>query len=189
MAKRHMGVAVVAAMLGAVAVFGVLALASQEAEAALVTVKTCGGNAIKLNGAEKRMLKLHNQARTKRGLKALCVNLALTNSARAHSQEMLEKDYLSHNSFNGETVGQRLNRFGYTSSGRSYYLIGENIGCLCGSRNAPYDMFKWWMSSPSHKANVLNKNFRQVGIGVRRGTFKTCTPAKAYTVDFGARRR
>jgi len=38
---------------------------------------------------------------------------------------MLDKDYTSHNSFNGETVKQRRKRFGYTSDGYSYYLYGE----------------------------------------------------------------
>jgi uncharacterized protein YkwD len=190
MAKRHMLVVVVAAMVGAVAIFGIsVVVASQEAKADLVRVKSCAGKTIKLKSAEKRMLKLHNRARTKRGMKALCVNLALSDAARAHSQEMLKKDYLSHNSFNGETIGQRLQRFGYTSAGYSYYLIGENIGGGCSRRYGSYDMFKWWMSSPSHRASILNKDFRHVGIGIRRGTFNNCTRAKLFTVDFGARRR
>jgi uncharacterized protein YkwD len=190
MAKRHLAVAVLAATLAAVAIFSLSTIvATQEAKADLVTVRTCGGDKIKLNGAEKRTLELHNRARAKRGLKALCVNVALTKAAHAHSKEMIEKDYFSHNSFNGETVGQRLKRFGYTYSGYSYYLIGENIGSRCGSRHTPYDMFKWWMSSSDHRASILNKDFRQVGIGIHRGTFKSCTRATMYTVDFGARRR
>lgn len=49
--------------------------------------------------AEEPVFKLHNQARTSRGLKALCVHPDLTQAARAHSQEMLDKDYMEHNSF------------------------------------------------------------------------------------------
>ncbi len=184
---------VLACLLGATfvaaGVVGASMLAPREAGAALVKVRTCGGGTFELNAYEKRVLEFHNRSRVKRGLKALCVNVALTKAARSHSREMLEKDYASHNSFNGETIKERLRRFGYTSSGYSYFLIGENIAWGCGSRGSPDYIFKWWMNSKYHKSNILNKNFRDVGIGVRRGTFKTCKRAATYTVDFGARRR
>lgn len=189
MAKRHVSVAILAATLAVITAVGASALAPQEADAKLVAVKTCGGGTIKLNGGEKRGLVLHNRARTKRGLKALCVHPDLTQAARAHSREMLNRDYLSHNSFNGETVKERLERFGYTFGRYSYYVYGENIAWGCGSRGAPDRIFKWWMSSSGHRLNILNKKFREIGIGVRRGTYKSCGHATMYTVDFGTRRR
>lgn len=189
MAMKRVLACLLAAALVAIGVVGASILAPREAGASLVTVRTCGGGTIELNAYEKRVLELHNKTRTRHGLKTLCVNVALTNAARAHSREMLDKDYASHDSFNGETVGERLKRFGYTSSGCSYYLIGENIAWGCGSRGAPAYIFKWWMNSKYHKSNVLNKNFREVGIGVRGGTYKTCKQARTYTVDFGTRRR
>ena len=43
---------------------------------------------------------------------------------------MLDKDYMEHNSFNGESIRHRLERFGYTFGGYTFYLYGENIaGC------------------------------------------------------------
>ena len=44
------------------------------------------------------------------------------------------------------------------------------------------------MSSSGHRANILNKDFRDVGIGVRKGTFKTYSNTTMCTVDFGVRR-
>lgn len=189
MTKRHVSVAVLAATLAVIIAVGASALVPQEADASLITVKTCGGGTVQLNANEKRILELHNRARTKRGLKALCVHPDLTEAARAHSKEMLDKDYLSHNSFNGETVKERLERFGYTFDGYSYYLYGENIACGCGTYGAPDRIFKWWMNSSVHRSNILKKKFRQVGIGVLTGTYKSCDHATMYTVDFGTRRR
>lgn len=165
-----------------------ITLVPRGTQASLPTVKTCGGGTIKVSANEKRMLELHNNARTKRGLKTLCVHPDLTAAARAHSQDMLNKDYASHESPSGENVGERLERFGYGSDGFSYYLIGENIAWGCGSRGSAEHLFKWWMHSRGHRHNILNKKFREVGIGARTGTFKSCDHATMYTADFGTRR-
>jgi uncharacterized protein YkwD len=178
-----------AAVVATVAGIALSAFAPQRAEAGFSTAKTCGGGTIKLTNAEERVLKLHNHARAAHGLKALCVQPDLTKAARAHSQEMLDKDYATHESYDGETVKHRLASFGYTFDGCSYYAYGENIAWGCGSYGSPDSIFDWWMHSPGHRGNILDKRYREVGIGVRTGTFKTCTRAATYTVDFGVRRR
>src|SRR5215212_10490521 len=86
----------------------------------LITLETCTGETIELNGYENRMLDLHNQTRADQGLQPLCVNPALTQAARAHSQEMLDDGYFGHDSFNGETTDARLVDFGYAPEGYSY---------------------------------------------------------------------
>ena len=190
MVVRRVSVVSLAATLAVIVVaVGALILVPQQAHATLVSVNTCDGGTITLNAEEKRVLDLHNRARKKRGLKRLCVNPILTQAARAHTQEMLAKDYTSHNSFNGETVKERLERYGYTFDGYSYYAYGENIAWGCGSYGAPDSIFRWWMHSSGHRSNILKKSFREVGIGVLRGTYKSCTEATMYTVDFGVRRR
>ena len=45
------------------------------------------------------------------------------------------------------------------------------------------------MHGPGHRDNILDKRYRQVGIGDRTGSFNTCNNATTYTVDFGTRRR
>ena len=187
--KKHVPWVFLAMILATVAALGVSALTPHKADAGLVTARTCGGGSIEVTNTEKNMLERHNRTRNRHGLKALCVSRALTSAARAHSQDMLNKDYASHNSLSGESVKQRLVRYGYTSSGYSYYAIGENIAWGCGSHGSPGYIFDWWMHSSAHRSNILNKKFRQVGIGARTGTFKTCRQATMYTVDFGTRRR
>ncbi len=184
---KHASVVLIAVVLAMAAAVGFSVAKPSTAEAALVSVKTCGGGSIDLTSTEKRTLDLHNQTRASNGLPAFCVQPKLTTAARAHSQEMLEKDYFSHNSYNGETFGARLKRFGYTSSGYSYYTVGENISWGSGSYGSPDSIFKGWMNSTGHKANILNKNFRQIGIGASTGTYKSSAGATMYTVDFGTR--
>lgn len=187
--RRVSVVSLVATLVMVVAALGILVLVPREARAASVSVNTCDDGTITLNPDEQRVLELHNRARKKHRLKPLCVNPILTRAARAHTQEMLNKDYAAHESFNGETVKQRLKRYGYTSDGYSYYLYGENIAWGCGSYGSPDSIFRWWMHSPGHRSNILKKRFREVGIGVLRGTYKSCNQATMYTVDFGARQR
>lgn len=189
---RYVSIISVAAALAVAAAVGVSAVNATSAEAALSTVKTCTGGTIELNSSEKRILNLHNKTRADQRLPLLCVHSKLTKAARVHSQEMLDKDYFSHDSYNGETSEERLKRFGYTPKGYSYYTIGENIAWGNGSYGSPDSTFKNWMNSSGHKANILNKNFRQIGIGARRGTFDykgtAYTGTTMYTVDFGTRR-
>lgn len=187
---RIQAVCLLSGILVSIAIASILILVlPREAGASLASVRTCNGGSIEVNGNEKRILQLHNELRKDRGLKALCVQSQLTKAARAHSQEMIDKDYLSHDSFNGESVRQRLERFGYTSRGYAYYLYGENIAGGCRSFGVPASIFDWWMHSTDHRANILNPKYREVGIGVRTGTLDSCTEATTYTVDFGTRRR
>ncbi len=141
-----------------------------------------------MNSGEKRTLDLHNEIRADQGLPRLCVHPVLTKAARSHSQSMLEKDLFSHDFYDGETSGERLERFGYTSKGYSNYKIGKNIAWGSGSYGSPESIFRSRMNSDGHRANILDRAFRQVGIGARAGTYKRYSGATTYTVDFGTRR-
>lgn len=102
---------------------------------------------------------------------------------------MLDKDYFAHNSFNGEPFSARLKRAGY-----AYRTAGENIAWGSGSYSTPENRFEGWLNSPGHKANILNKNFREIGIGARTGSYTdrrnghTYNGAAMWTADFGTRR-
>ncbi len=154
-------------------------------EAALVSVEACTGETIELSDDEKRTLDLHNQSRADNGLSAFCVHPALTKSARAHSQEMLDEGYFEHESHDGEAMEDRIERFGYSSSGYSYWTVGENIGWGTGPLSVPESRFEEWMASPDHWPNILSESFTEVGIGVRDAG--THDGGKMYTVDFGTR--
>jgi uncharacterized protein YkwD len=190
LALRYATTVVVAAtILATAAAVGVSSSEPERAEAAsAATVTSCTGGDITLSAAEKRSLDLHNGARKDRGLRALCVHPALQKAARAYSQDMLDRDYFDHTSPDGETVKQRLERFGYDFSDCPYCAYGENIALGSGSQGSPKSAFDFWMHSPDHRSNILNEKFRQVGIGARTGTFKSYDRTTTYTVDFGVRR-
>lgn len=152
-------------------------------------VKACNGKKVYLRPAEKRTLQLHNRARASRGIPRLCVQQQLQRAARKHSADMLRKDYFSHRSRDGSTVARRVKREGYTSRGMSVYRIGENIGWGSGASGRPLPVHKRWMKSDGHRKNILKRGFRQVGIGVARGKYKSYKNSRMYTVDFGFRRR
>jgi len=148
------------------------------------TDNSCNSSSEGLNSTEARILELHNQARADNGLGPLCVDPILTEAARAHSQDMINQGYFSHTSPDGEDFPDRLRRFGYTSNS-----VGENIGWGSGSLGEPDVRFEEWMNSSEHRPNILNDNFRDIGIGTSTGTYKGYNNTTMYTVDFGSGQR
>jgi uncharacterized protein YkwD len=182
MGSRYIRVVLVAVMCAGV-ISSLSAAVPLEKAGATTVVKTCGGESISLKIKEKRVLALHNVARAAHDLKPLCVDPRLTRAARSHSREMINKDYFSHFSYNGENVGKRLERFGYNRS-----IYAENIGGGSGTFGTAGSTFRRWMNSPSHKGNILDGRFRPVGVGTYTGLYRGTQGYTMYTVDFGVRR-
>ncbi len=158
------------------AVIATSALDPGKAEAAdTVNVGTCTGGKIALKADEKRMLDLHNQKRKSQGLPRLCVHPALQRAARDHSQDMIRRDYFGHGN-----VGKRLKRHGYNWS-----QYGENIAPDPGSPS-PDPTFDTWMESSAHRSNILDRTFREVGIGLATGSHNG-ERKTMWTADFGNR--
>jgi uncharacterized protein YkwD len=118
-----------------------------------------------LNSYEQQLVKYINQERTARHLAKLQVNARLVDSARAHSAEMGVLKYFDHNSPTGETWGERFVSHGYTREGYKIWKAGENIAWGSGLFSSPVAIVDQWMHSPAHRAVVLTKNFRDVGVG------------------------
>ena len=192
MSLRYVSIVFVATMLAMVAVLAASAAQPRKAEAE-ATVPMCTGGTITLTDAEKRSLDLHNQTRVREGLSKFCVHPDLQQAARAHSREMIGRDYFTHNSFNGESFSDRLKRYGYTPLPNRYWTVGENIAWGSGSSGSADSIFKGWMNSSGHKANILNGKFKQIGVGAFNGTYvdkatgRTHTNATMWTADFGTR--
>ena len=176
----------------AIAVLGAMILASTIAflsaavkpemvAAATTSVKTCSGGSITLGVKEERTLVLHNETRADHGLEPLCINPVLTRAARSHSREMVEKDFFSHYSYDGEDVGARLRSFGYDWS-----ICGENIAGGYGDPGEPNSIFELWLNSTHHRTTILDGRFRQVGVGTYTGSYKGMEGYTMYTVDFGS---
>lgn len=157
-------------------------LATRSEAAGTVKVKGCTGTRVTLDVKEKSMLIKHNRVRANKGLKRLCVHPALQRAAEAHSRDMIQKDYFSHDSKDGSTPYQRMKRQGY-----KFRTAGENIAYGSGSYGAPGPRFKGWMKSSGHRKNILNGKFREVGIGAATGNYNGTGNVTMWTADFGTR--
>lgn len=180
---------VLAALLVAAAAVAIPEAPRAEASSYNGTVRACNGQDVWLRPAEKRTLQLHNQARANRDLPRLCIQQQLQRAARGHSADMIRNDYFSHTSQDGRTFQQRVRQEGYTPRGFSFYRVGENIAGGSGRAGAPPSIHRRWMQSDGHRGNILDRQFRQVGIGVAAGNYRGIDGYRMYTVDFGVRRR
>jgi uncharacterized protein YkwD len=98
-----------------------------------------------------------NDERMKKGLKPLTPMKELTSLARLKSQDIIDNNYFSHFS---PTYGSFANMV--YDAGISFRSVGENLAMSRSVKHAFYQ----FMGSSGHKANMLNRNFTHVGIGV-----------------------
>jgi hypothetical protein len=105
----------------------------------------------------------------------LAHNLLLIDSARIHSQWMLDADIFSHTGNNNSSATERMIAAGYVFSGS--WTSGENIA-WGGTTGASINLTSYAVSqheglfkSPGHRVNILNGNFRELGVGQKQGYF------------------
>jgi uncharacterized protein YkwD len=165
-------------MLVVIAFLAGSALASSRSETSLRTLN-------------RKVLASVNRFRAKHGLGPLRESAALDRSAHQHSLEMGRHGYFGHSSANGTQFWQRVRDF-YPARGYSQWAAGENLVWASPSLSAGGAM-NLWISSPPHLANLLSRQWRQIGIsavGVARapGVYGG-SRVTIITADFGVRRK
>ena len=103
---------------------------------------------------------------------------------------MVDSRFFDHTSPGGTTMLDRIRRTGYTSGARGWSL-GENIAWGSGRLATAAQIQRAWMKSPGHRANILQRSFRQIGIGIETGLpvrLSASQSGATYTTDFGYRR-
>jgi uncharacterized protein YkwD len=100
---------------------------------------------------------LVNQERAAAGLNAVTSQAQLTQAAQAHSLDMGCNFFMSHTGSDGSSPLDRIKRTSYP-----FTWWGENVAA--GYRT-PATVMTGWMNSAPHKANILNPNFTEIGIG------------------------
>lgn len=128
-----------------------------------------------LDTEEASFLVLINQYRQDNGLPALSLNTNLTAASKWMSGDMVAKNYFSHVDSLGRQLDQRLDDFGYVYN----TWKGENLSVGGGTAT---QVFEAWKNSDSHKATMLNPNYRVIGIGRAYSAGKQCW---YWTTDFG----
>lgn len=121
-----------------------------------------GGNKVKLEPGEAKILELTNAARKDKKLPPLKLSPLLTEVARKHSTNMAKQHKLDH-MLDGKGTKERLKDAGYR-----FLAWGENIFFNRDYSEAAAEGFKWWMGSKPHRANILEPRLREIGIGLAR---------------------
>jgi uncharacterized protein YkwD len=123
------------------------------------------GAAFAPNAQELAILRAINSVRARNGRRPLGVGPALHRAARSHSVDMARRGYFDH----GPYV-QRLRRFGVRAQ-----TVGENIAYATVPDFSAAAVLQMWMTSPSHRAVLLDRSFRRIGVGVAGGMTRLVT--------------
>jgi uncharacterized protein YkwD len=123
-------------------------------------------------------------------LALLCVALglpagaaaALDRAARGKSGDILRCDQFDHAAC-GREFTHWFERVGYAGRCTAF---GENIAWGTGSLGSVRNIFRAWIGSPGHRANILGE-FEEIGIGLRVGTLEGNSRAHVWTQEFGSR--
>ena len=136
----------------------------------------------RLDRGERTVVRTVNRARARHGLPRLRTTRRLARAADHHSWEMLAHNYFAHASRNGTPMAHRVRSFA------RHRRVGEVIGMTarCGRRSARR-VVRMWMRSPGHRAVLLSRRFRRVGVGARRGRLGA-SRACLVTADVASRR-
>lgn len=108
-----------------------------------------------------QIVALTNQKRAEIGLPALSPNGQLASAASSKAGDMFANNYWAHNSPAGKTPWSFISAAGY-----KYVYAGENLARDFSDAGAVVNA---WMNSPSHKENILDKNFKEIGVAVSDG--------------------
>lgn len=110
------------------------------------------------------LVDLTNADRQTQSLGGLTVNPVLEEAARLKAQDMINRGYFAHVSPDGKDSWYWFQKAGYAFSD-----AGENLAV---DFSDSVDVEKAWMNSPSHRANILNGRYTEVGIAVADGMYR-----------------
>ena len=108
----------------------------------------------------EKVVELTNAEREKAGLQPLKINNQLANAAQDHSNDMAQDDFFSHTGADGSSVSDRVEDSGY-----QYSTTGENIAA---GQTSAEEVVEGWMNSPGHRANILNPDYTEIGVGYKQ---------------------
>jgi len=114
-----------------------------------------------LDRVRAEMLARVNAARKEAGAPPLRANSKLDLAAQRHAEDMLARNYFAHQSPEKKTVRDRAKAAGY-----DWRAIGENIA---EGQFSVDEVMDTWMNSPGHRKNILEPEFKELGVGLALG--------------------
>jgi hypothetical protein len=110
------------------------------------------------------VVRVTNEARIGAGLKPLAYNEKLADAARRKAANMLSENYWAHNSPSGKSPWVWFKAAGY-----NYLYAGENLAKDFGDTGS---MMSAWMASSTHKDNIVNTKYSEIGVAIVPGTLQ-----------------
>lgn len=126
--------------------------------------------------SQNGLLSSTNQRRASGGVANLSINSQLNQAAQAKANDMANRNYWSHNTPEGTPPW-----IFFTNAGYSYSKAGENLACGFDQSS---EVITGWFNSPSHKANLLDPDYKDVGFGIANSDPYNCGsyPAGPQTI-------
>ncbi len=132
-------------------------------------------NSVSASGiTPKNIIQLVNKERFSQGLDVVMENSLLSSAAREKLNDMIKKNYFAHTSPGGLSPWHWIEKGGY-----DYQYAGENLAINFTSAE---DQHKAWMASATHRKNILNASYKEIGVAVAEGTVEGKT--SIITVQF-----
>ena len=131
-----------------------------------------------VNDDVREVARLINGHRQAIGCPTLAWNTKVAEVAQEHSNDMVARNYFSHDTPEGASAGKRMDK-----AGVRWVRVAENIAA---GQRTPREVYNSWMNSPGHRANIENCALREHGIGLTRGkpSLPYGTIVYAWTHDF-----
>lgn len=130
------------------------------------TFTIAAGSLPSSTSVERHVFELVNDERARYGLSRLAWVERAADSARYHSHDMAANNFFAHMDRNGKRASARADEFGLSDWRR----IGENIAWLTGANDTATRVVRLWMESPGHRDNILNRSYRESGVGLARAS-------------------
>jgi hypothetical protein len=114
------------------------------------------------NITPERVIELTNQKRAEQGLPPLSLDVQLNEAAQRKAGDMFAFNYWAHNSPSGRNPWSFFREVGY-----KYLFAGENLARDFMNSESVVEA---WMNSPTHRENILNAKYQEIGLAVVNGT-------------------
>ena len=170
-------------LLAAAAVFAALAAPARASACANVDLIPTQAN---VDAVARATTCLINEQRRRHHLRRLRRSASLALAARRHAADMVSRGYFSHVTPSGSSARDRVRQAGYVPTGVSL-VVGEDLSWASEGAASPRRTVARWMRSRRHRANILSRSYRHVGIGVAIGSPGFGGGGATFAVEFARR--
>jgi uncharacterized protein YkwD len=125
-----------------------------------------------------------NAIRSEQRLATLLPSATLALAAQRHGTDMVTRRYFAHVSPSGGTIEKRARRAGYMRG--PCWVVGEDLGWAVPASASAQAVVDAWMDSPSHRAIILDPEFRHMGLAVIAGAPAGDGAGATFVLDAGA---